>query len=116
MWTEHLGDSGKKHESCLCLGGFIEDGGQVHISSQASRNRLEQRQEPRCYSLEPGGLGVEMSSSGGLEYTYDSCLWPFSPGPLLDVISSREVIDSLPFPRRTYSIGITRHVQSRVGL
>ena len=46
---------------------FIKDCGLVYVSSQASRNQLEQRQGPRCHSLEAGGLGVEISSySGGL--------------------------------------------------
>lgn len=39
------------------LGGFIEDRGPVSVFFQASRNQLEQRQGPRCYSLKPGGLG-----------------------------------------------------------
>ena len=58
------------------------------------------------------GLGVEMSISGGVEYTYDRFIWSFSPGPSLDVISSREIISSLSLTRRTYAICITRHVSS----
>lgn len=36
------------------LGIFIEDNGVVYVSSQATRNRLEQRRGPKCYCLEPG--------------------------------------------------------------
>ena len=48
---------------------------------------------PRCYSLEPGGLGVELSSASGLECTYDGFVWSFSPGPSLDGIYSKELLD-----------------------
>ena len=47
----------ERTESCLSvsgLGGFTEDGGLVCLSSQASRNWLGQRREPRCYSTELG--------------------------------------------------------------
>ena len=60
------------------LGVFTEDCGLLYTCTmctrctQASRNLLEQRQGPRCYSLEPEGLSVEMYSADGLEYTYDS--------------------------------------------
>ena len=43
------------------LGLFIGDCSLVHTSSQESRNLLEQIQRPKCYFLETGGLGVEMS-------------------------------------------------------
>ena len=41
---------GKKCESHPCLGSgvFIEDHGLVYMSSQESRNWLEQRQKSRC--------------------------------------------------------------------
>ena len=52
------------------------------------------RQGPRCYSLELGGLGVEMFSSGGLEYVYHSLSQSFSLGPSLVVIYTREMLNS----------------------
>lgn len=67
----------------------------MHVSSQASRNCLEQRREPKCYFLEPGALGVHVSSARGLEYAYDGFLQSFSPGPSLDVICSGEITNSL---------------------
>ena len=95
--TEYLGDSGKG-ESCSLLcwglvfaGVFSEDCGRVYMFSQASGNQLEQGQGSRCppqatYSLEPGRLGIEMSSARGLEYTYDGLVESFSHSPSLDVI------------------------------
>ena len=55
----------KRRESRLCLGSgiFTEDRDLVHVSPQVSRNWLEQRQGPRCYSLEQRGLGIKMSSA-----------------------------------------------------
>lgn len=48
--------------------GFIEEAGLVHLSSWASRNLLAQRRGARCYSLDPEGLGTNMSSAHGLKY------------------------------------------------
>ena len=63
--TEHLEDSGRQGQvsSLLGVGVFIEDCGLVCMSSQASRNQLEQNHGPRYpswvnYSLEPEGLGI----------------------------------------------------------
>ena len=47
----------------LGSGVLIEGGGLVYVSSQASRNRVEQRQGARCYSSEPGGLDIRLSSA-----------------------------------------------------
>ena len=57
----------ERRESCLCLGSGVltEDLGLAYVSPQASRNCLVQRRGHRCYSLEPEGLGIEMTSSGG---------------------------------------------------
>lgn len=41
-----------------------------------------------------GDLGVKMSSSHGLEYSYDGFNQSFSPVPSLDIIYSREIINS----------------------
>ena len=74
---ECLGDSRRKGRGLVFvwgLGFFTEDPG------KASRNRLEQKQGPKCYSLEPGDLGIEMSSSGGVKYDeYDPVIltWSF---------------------------------------
>lgn len=78
------------------LGFFTEDGSLAYVSSLASRNHLEQRRGLRCYSLELGGLGMELSSSSGLECTYDSFIQSFSPGSSLDVIYSRESLTLCP--------------------
>lgn len=51
------------------LGVSTEVGGLVYLSSQASRNRLDQRRGPRCYSMERGNLGMERSRCSGLEST-----------------------------------------------
>lgn len=71
------------------------------MSPQASRNRLKQRQSPRCYILRPGALGVELSSSSSLESSYEIALPSFSPGPSLDIIYFKEIINSLSLTRRT---------------
>lgn len=50
------GASERKGESLIfawSLGVLIEDCGLVYMSSQGSRNQLEQRWGLRCYSLEP---------------------------------------------------------------
>lgn len=55
--TEHLGDSERKQEACFCSGSevFIVDCGLEYLSSQSSRNWLEQGQGPRCFaSWSPG--------------------------------------------------------------
>ena len=82
----------------------------MYVSSQATRNWLEQSPGPRHDSLEPGGHDVRMSRAGGLGYTVDGFAWSFSPGPSLDVLSSREIINSLFFTRRTYATCLIRHV------
>lgn len=58
------GDSEKKGRSLVAsqnLGGFSEDCGPTCMSPEASRNWLERRREPLCYSLELDGLGTELS-------------------------------------------------------
>ena len=67
-----------------------------NVSSQASKNQLEQRHRPMCYFLEPRGLGLQISSSSFLEYVYDSFLWSFSPSTSLDVIYSTESLTACP--------------------
>ena len=89
---------------------FTEAAGLVHVSPQASRNRLEQRPGSRRSSLEPGGLGVETSVVGGPGYACDGFIRAFSPGPTFDVTSSREIIYSLSLTRKTDTVCILRHV------
>lgn len=84
------------------LGVLVENCGLVYESSQAPRNQLERRQGPRCDSLVPEGLGVEKSSAGSLEYAIDSFISSFSLGPALDVIYSKEIINSLSFPLASF--------------
>lgn len=48
---ECLGDSKREGGSPVFvqdLGVFVEDGGLVYVSPEASRNQLEQKQGPRC--------------------------------------------------------------------
>lgn len=109
----HLGDSernGLRISSLIRVWGFYQGlWAGVHVS-RASRNPLEQRRGPRGYSLEPGVLSAEMTSSGGLEYVHNGFGRSFSPGPSLDVICSGEITNSLSLTRRTYAICIIRHV------
>ena len=95
----------KDHESHLCFGSkvFIEGGDLLVVSSQTTRNLLEQKQGFRYYSLEPGSLGTKMPSSDCLEHAYDSFLRSFSPGLSLDVIYSSESL--IPFLFYTREIG-----------
>ena len=51
--------------------------------------------------MEPGGLGVEMSCVGCLEYAHEGFVQSFSSGPSLDVSCSKETINSLSLTRRT---------------
>lgn len=51
--SERLGK--EKEHLGLGLGVFIEDCDLLYISLQASRSRIEQRQGPRCYFLDPEG-------------------------------------------------------------
>lgn len=88
------------------LGVFVEDGGLVYVSPEASRNQLEQKQGPRCYSFDPGVLGSETSSADGLEYTCPVILTWSS----LNSTYSREILNSLSLRRRIYAIYIMRHV------
>lgn len=74
------------------LGVFSEDGCLVYLSPQASRNKLKPRWESRCYSLQLKSLSIEVFSTSGLEYAYDSFLWSLSPGSSQDVICPEEVI------------------------
>ena len=71
-------------------GVFIEDSDMVYVSLQASR--LEHRQGPRCYSLEPGGLVLRCLAS----VVWNTHMMVISPAPSLDVIYSREIINSCP--------------------
>ena len=79
------------------LGVFTEDSGLVYVSSQAPRNQSEQRRGFGCRSWDPGGLGVQMSMLpwSRIEYTCNSFLWSFSPGPSLGITSSREVKEDI---------------------
>ena len=45
-----------------------------------------------------------MSSSDGLEYAYDSFVQLFSPGPSLDVIYPKEIINNLPLAKMIYGL------------
>ena len=90
---------------------FTEAAGLVHVSPQASRNRLAQRPGSRRSSLEPGGLGVEMhmmAFSGHSHLVLPSLL------PVLE--SSREIIHSLySIVRRSYAICAIRQIKSGSG-
>lgn len=75
--TECVGDSERKGGRLSILLGvrvFTEDCSLVYASSQASRNHLEQSQEPRYYFLEPVVWN-----------TYDGFIRSFLPGPSLGV-------------------------------
>lgn len=61
--------------------------------------------------LRARGLGVKISSTGGPESAYDGFVWSFSPGLSLDATDSGEVINSLSFTRRTYTICIMTRVK-----
>ena len=56
--------------------------------------------------LGTGGLGIEMSSTVGLNYAYNGFLWPFSPDPSLDISYSREINISLSSTRRTHAVAL----------
>ena len=78
------GDSGKERESCLCSGSwvFTEDGAwcTCPLRHVLTSNRLDHVSVrpctltgiTMCHSLESGCLGMETSSSGGMEYAYDN--------------------------------------------
>lgn len=57
-----------------------------------------------------GFLASKKSSVNGLKYAYDSFEQSFLSGLSLDVIYSKEIINSLSFTRETYTICILRHV------
>lgn len=57
---------------------------------------------------------MALSGTGGLEYSYDSIVWSFSAVPALDVLSPKEIINSLSLTRRTDTICILKHVESGV--
>lgn len=78
----------------------------MHPSSRAPGNWSEHRRGPRCHSLEPGGLGVGMSGSGGLEDRYNSFVCSSSPGPSLGTLCSREIINSLSLTGTTFTVCI----------
>ena len=85
----------------------------MHMSSRASRGRIDQRRGPRCHCLSRGGLGMGLCRAGGLEYTYDRS---FSPGPSSDVISSREIIHSSSLTRSTCTVCSMTRVRRGVGV
>lgn len=107
---EGLGDSGKEHESQLCLGSgvFTDDCGLGHVASQAPRNWSEQGQGqgvitshsfPRARGSRCQDVQRQWSGIG---------VWACRPrlvipGVLSVVLEgSREIINSLPLTRRTY--------------
>ena len=76
--TEHLGDSEEKeHKSCLCSGtGFLLR--TVVWCTCLLRHPGTGQSKNRCpgilrvtFSLEPGVLGIKISSNDGLECTHD---------------------------------------------
>ena len=102
----------KERKESLESGGFYwGQWSNVHVLLDI-QEQIRTKMKAQVLFLGARGLGVEMSISGGVEYTYDRFIWSFSPGPSLDVISSREIISSLSLTRRTYAICITRHVSS----
>ena len=58
---------------------------------------------------------MEMSRACDLECTYDGFVWSFSPGASLDVVYSKEIINSLSLTRRMFTVCILRLVQSGLG-
>lgn len=93
MQVECVGDSERKGGSLIFVRGlevFTEDSSLVYVSPKASRNleHPENQNKDKC-------PGIQMSSALGLEYAYDGFIWPLSPGPSLDVIDFKELINSL---------------------
>ena len=108
VWLEYSERRGMSLVFVWDLGVSSEDCSLVHLSSEASKNKLEQKRGPKSYSLEPAVLGAEASSAGGLGYAYGGLVLSFSPGPFSVVIYSREIITSLVLTMRTFCI--LRHV------
>ena len=89
--TVSVRQKGKERTSQLCLGSqvFIKDCDLVCMSFQTSRNQLEQGVQVSTRShlfLGARGLGVKVSSIGGLEYAHAGSVPSFFPGPSFNII------------------------------